>query len=225
MKAEEELELLKKHLFNICGLHNGKNTNLSKAIADAKSLLEELYPEPVTEWSKEIEWRVCLNFPDYEVSNYGDVRRCKVCTRNRQSFKGKVLKPKIDKRGYYQYTLSKDKKIHYLTGHKLVAIAYIGMPLNKTFMIAHLDGDKSNNFVGNLKWVSNSENQLHRRVHEDFIPFRGHISLNVKQVKNIRKRFKEGEIQSNLATEYGVSHGVINKIVNNVTYTRSIYCA
>ena len=45
-------------------------------------------------WSQEIEWRVCPDFPDYEVSNYGDVRRCKVCTRNRQSFKGKILKPK-----------------------------------------------------------------------------------------------------------------------------------
>ena len=224
MRIEEELELLKNHLFNICGLHNEKNSDLNRAIADAKSLLMELYPEPVTEWSQEIEWRVCPDFPDYEVSNYGDVRRCKVCMRNRQSFKGKILKPKIDKRGYYQYTLSKDKKFHYLTGHKLVAITYIGMPLNKSFVIAHLDGNKSNNFVANLKWVSNSENQLHRRVHEDFVPFKGHNSLSVEEVKDIRKRFIEGELQSNLASEYEVSHGVINKIVNNVTYIRSIYC-
>lgn len=225
MRIEEEVELLKNHLFNICGLHNGKNTNLYNAIADAKSLLMELYPEPVTEWSQEIEWRICPDFPDYEVSNYGDIRRCKVCTRNRQSFKGKVLKPKIGKKGYYQYTLSKDKKFHYLTAHKLVAITYIGLLLNKDFMIAHLDGNKSNNFVGNLKWVSNSENQLHRRVHEDFIPLKGHICLSVEEVKNIRKRFAKGEIQADLATEYGVTRGVINKVVNNVTYTRGIYCA
>jgi hypothetical protein len=224
MDTKEELELLKTHLFRICGLHNEKNILLNKAIADAKSLLMELYPEPITEWSKDVEWRVCPDFPDYEVSNYGEVRRCKVCSRNRKSFEGKVLKPKIEKRGYHQYNLSKGTKKYYLTAHKLVAITFIGLPLDKSLMIAHLDGNKSNNFVGNLKWVSNSENQLHRREHENFVPLRGNNSLTVEQVKNIRKKFESGINQSKLAEEYGVSHGVINRLVNGVSYTRGIYC-
>lgn len=223
MDTNEELELLKTHLFRICGLHNEKNNLLNKAISDAKSLLMELYPEPVTEWNKNIEWRICPDFPDYEVSNYGGVRRCKVCTRNRKSFEGKVLKPKIDSKGYQQYTLFKDCKKYYLTGHKLVAITYIGLPLNKSLMIAHLDGNKSNNFVGNLKWVTNSENQLHRREHEKNIELKGHICLNVEQVKQIKQKFSNGTNQSILAKEYEVSHGVINKLINGVTYTRSIY--
>jgi len=44
--------------------------------------------------------------------------------------------------------------------HRMVALAFIDNPLNKKF-VNHKDGDKNNNCVTNLEWVSKSENELH----------------------------------------------------------------
>jgi hypothetical protein len=222
MNKETELELIKTHLMRICGLHDNKN-ELGPAIRDAKSLLLELYPEPVTEWPTEEEWRISPSFPDYEVSNYGKVRRCRLCNRNRHQNVGKLLNPKLTPSGYHDYVLFKDKNRKHINAHRLVAITFIGLPLNPNFIVAHLDGNKLNNFVGNLKWVSNSENQLHRREHEKDIPIRGNNLLNIEQVKDIRRKHNEGVSCAELQREYNVLHGVINRIVNNVTYTKDIY--
>jgi hypothetical protein len=61
---------------------------------------------------------------------------------------------------YYQVCLCKQGKAkNYLT-HRLVAKHFIENPLNKEF-VNHKDGNKTNNHVSNLEWVSRSENGLH----------------------------------------------------------------
>lgn len=222
MDKETELELIKTHLMRICGLHD-KKSELGQAIRDAKSLLLELYPEPITEWPTEEEWRVVYGNPDYEVSNYGEVRRCKLCNRKRHQNVGKLLRPRITNLGYKQFILYENKEKTYTSAHRLVATTFIGLPLNPNFVVAHLDGNKQNNFVGNLKWVSNSENQLHRREHEKDKPLSSKNIFTVEQVKDIRRKHNEGISCAELQREYNVLYGVINRIVNNVSYTRDIY--
>lgn len=76
--------------------------------------------------------------------------------------KRRVLKPAITKKGYlrlslYQKELKKGKPI---TIHRLVALAFIPNPDNKE-QVNHKDGNKTNNDISNLEWVTNKENMTH----------------------------------------------------------------
>ena len=42
--------------------------------------------------------------------------------------------------------------------------------------------------------------------------------LTNNQVKDLRRRVKNGEVQSDLAVEYGLSAAAVNKIILNKTY-------
>ena len=70
--------------------------------------------------------------------------------------KGRFLKPiKVAKYLGYNLCINGEKKI--LKIHRLIAIHYIPNPLNKK-IVDHKDGNKYNNNINNLRWVSSSEN-------------------------------------------------------------------
>ena len=62
--------------------------------------------------------------------------------------------------GYKMVGLHKDKMLKNVFVHRLVAIAYIPNPDNKS-QINHKDGNPINNHVSNLEWVTNKENSDH----------------------------------------------------------------
>lgn len=94
------------------------------------------------------EWRSIDEYINYQVSNIGRVRNCNT---------GKILKPKIQSGGYCQVSLYKDKKQKIFLIHRLVANEFIDNPDDKQF-VDHVDHDKSNNCINNLRWASNKEN-------------------------------------------------------------------
>ena len=75
--------------------------------------------------------------------------------------KGKQLRPSVDKYGYERVVLTKDGIRKTYSVHKLVALAFIPNPENKT-TINHIDGNKRNNNVSNLEWATEKENQKHK---------------------------------------------------------------
>lgn len=72
----------------------------------------------------------------------------------------KVLKGSIGENGYRYYRLSKNGKKKMFYAHRLVAEAFIDNPENYP-VVNHKDGNKLNNNVSNLEWVSYSDNTKH----------------------------------------------------------------
>lgn len=72
----------------------------------------------------------------------------------------KFLKGSIGEHGYKYYRLSSNgiKKMFY--AHRLVAENYIDNP-NKLPVVNHIDGNKLNNNVNNLEWITYSDNTKH----------------------------------------------------------------
>ena len=94
-------------------------------------------------------WNPTHIFPkEYAVSENGDVLSIRT---------GRVLKPADDKYGYLYYVLCVDGERRTVKAHRLVAYAFIDNPHNKP-SIDHINGDKKDNRVGNLRWVTNKEN-------------------------------------------------------------------
>ncbi len=102
------------------------------------------------------QWKVIEGFEPYEVSTLGRVRS-KFHTGGEEY---RILKPSIHHSGYILYRLAKNKKYYNRTVHILVAKAFIDNPFKKT-QVNHIDGNKQNNSVDNLEWVTPSENIQH----------------------------------------------------------------
>lgn len=62
--------------------------------------------------------------------------------------------------GYKQVCLILDGKQRQLLVHRIVAELFLGKSLEKT-QVNHIDGDRTNNKVENLEWVTGSENMKH----------------------------------------------------------------
>lgn len=112
--------------------------------------------------SKEVEiWKDIKGYEGlYQVSNLGRVKSLSRVTSQNKILPEIILKPQIHGRGYFAVGLYKNGKITNNYIHRLVASTFI-INQNNSLQVNHIDGDKSNNYVENLEWVSNSDNNLH----------------------------------------------------------------
>lgn len=101
------------------------------------------------------QWKTIDEYPNYQVSNMGNVKSLNY----NHTGKEKILKQCKNSRGYLNVTLvNKDGKKNYLV-HRLVAIAFI--PNSKPKLkkqIDHINTDKTDNRVENLRWATAMEN-------------------------------------------------------------------
>ena len=108
----------------------------------------------------------------YKVSNFGRVKSLARKYKNQYGefgYKKEFIKAqKIScynkkekqKNGYFVVNLAKDDNGNWIRVHRLVAEAFIPNPENKK-EVNHKDGNKLNNKVDNLEWVTHQENCLH----------------------------------------------------------------
>jgi len=82
---------------------------------------------------------------------------------------GKVLAHNICQAGYHRVGVYHEGKRKGMSVHRLVAIAFIPNPGNKSD-VNHKDGNKANNHVNNLEWCTRQENMSHAKVNNLMIP-------------------------------------------------------
>lgn len=96
----------------------------------------------------------------YEISNLGRVKCLERLVKNKNGYR--KVKERILTTTSFNYACvflsNSSVKQHYV--HRLVATAFIPNPLNKE-MVNHKSGNKLDNRLNNLEWVTRSENQIH----------------------------------------------------------------
>lgn len=102
----------------------------------------------------ETNWR----FFNYSISNLGNIKNNK---------KGNFLKPSIDGKGYYVVRLYIDNK-NAMTKklHRLLGIHFLPNP-NNYLEIDHIDKNKLNNSLDNLRWCNRNINNRNRNVYSN----------------------------------------------------------
>jgi hypothetical protein len=100
------------------------------------------------------EYRNIKDFPNYSVSNFGNIINNKT---------NRILKPQLGTHGYYQVKFCKDGKYLNKKIHKLVAEYFIANPYNKQ-CVDHINNDKLDNNVNNLRYVTNQENSMNQKL-------------------------------------------------------------
>ena len=129
------------------------------------------------------EWKPVKDFPEYMISNQGRI--------------AKILATQ-DFRGYRVLNLTKDNQPFHKRIHRLVAEAFLPPGDESQTTIDHIDRDKSNNRVENLRWASQQEQMINQNlrsklslIKKDKNLFRVYIVRKGKAV--IDKRFKTEE--------------------------------
>lgn len=186
-------------------------------------LFREQAMKPIHE-SKQIEeiWRPITGFEEkYSVSNLGRIMS-HARSGNWRCKSDRILKLTYPKNGYSRISLViKDLRVSTYV-HFLVSDAFLGpKPLGLT--VNHKNGVKTDNVLGNLEYVTYSENVKHayrlglaRAIRgEDS----GRAKLTNQQVREIKKKLAaKNETQRAIAKKYGVSDGTIWMIAKNLNW-------
>ena len=102
-------------------------------------------------------WKKVTGFEKYSVSDYGNIRNDKT---------GRILKFGTSNNGYRRVTFSQNKKLSTKNVHRLVAGAFIPNPDNKK-CVDHINNDRKNNKLNNLRWATAEQNQHNRKIDKD----------------------------------------------------------
>ena len=151
----------------------------------------------------------------YKVSNRGKVRSLSRLVLRADgkplTIREKILKPAVDKKGYLRTCLGSCNTVKL---HRLVAIAFIPNPLNLP-EVNHIDGNKLNNSVENLEWVTHKQNTDHALL---IGKYKRPRKLTAQQLDEMKNSYVKGsrEFGTNaLAKKYGLDSSYIWRILNN----------
>lgn len=155
-----------------------------------------------------VEWRPIPGYPGYEASTLGEIRGPKG-----------LMRGSPDHGGYLRVSFySGAKKV---SVHSLVLEAFVG-PYPRGFHREHIDGNKLNNRLSNLRYSSRARNEASKVAHGT--SNRGErcatSRLTERQAREILRVYdpaRRGH-RAELSRQYGVSYLVIHLLVTRKTW-------
>ena len=131
----------------------------------------------------------------FAVSNQGTVINLKTCKR---------LTPSVNYNGYVYVDLRGEGWRENKRYHRLLAELFIPNPKNLP-QINHIDGNKTNNDLGNLEWCDNSYNNLNKHYNLQ-------KTFSAKEKEQIKKDYSELPMPQ-LCKKHKTDYKTIRKIV------------
>jgi hypothetical protein len=146
-------------------------------------------------------FKIIKEFPKYSINKNGDVKNNK---------SDKIRKPRLRGKENAKYLsvnlMDNNNKIKHICIHKLLALTFIPNP-NNYKIIDHIDRNKLNNNINNLRWTTISDNSINKPVIGK-LPYR-HIYLykNVYRIsiERINIKFWKTYSQKKYTLEYVVN--------------------
>lgn len=152
-----------------------------------------------------------LPFPelsDYMVSTYGRVMK-----KDGSGF----IKQFIGSTGYYRACLKSHGRSRNFSVHRLIAIVFIPLPKKfirkhmtaENLIVNHIDGNKLNNRLDNLEWVTVKGNAIHTKTHGLLMGYSGENShlakMNNKTARKCCEMLAQGMSSGDIAKRLGIS--------------------
>ena len=110
--------------------------------------------------------------------------------------------------------MSTDGKRHRYSVHRLILENFNPVEGMENLQVNHIDGNKENNKLENLEWITCKENIQHAIDNNLRAKINGAAKLTIEQVKEIFIRSHRGEKNVDLGREYNLHPDSIGKIKN-----------
>ncbi len=159
-------------------------------------------------------WRDIPGFSRYQASDDGRIRSIGMTHNGGYPF---VRTPTANRDGYLQLKVRRDgEPYRTFSVHSLVALAFYG-PLVPGMEVNHKDGDKKNNSVVNLEYVTDAGNKEHAAATGLNVNDWGDEARNCRflfeQVQEMRTLRSAGWLLKDIAQQFQTSKGYVCDIV------------
>lgn len=131
-----------------------------------------------------MQWCVIPEFSDYEVSEYGDVRRVRDSPTRHAYHR---LRGSMSCDGYIEYSLMspRGEKHSHRLAHVLVCEVFNGPRPSGKHEVAHKNGSRIANHFSNLEWKTRAENHADMQTH----------GTAMKGIRNGRSKITEDDVR------------------------------
>ena len=110
-------------------------------------------------------WKDIKGYEGYQVSTEGRIRTYGKTTytekHGTRHWKDRILKQKNAQDNAMRVELWKDGKHKTVLVHRIVALTFLGEPPKENMTVNHKDGNRRNNHIENLEWLSLADNIRH----------------------------------------------------------------
>lgn len=163
-------------------------------------------------------------FENYIVNSDGFIKtkdRLINSPNGKRMLKGRILKGYTTNKGYKSIVIKTKYKVHHISIHRAVAIAFLENTDNFS-EVDHIDGNKSNNNVNNLQWISRLKNMQKAWNDGSIKKLSGEDCSNAKlsyqEVTEIKKLRHSGMKINDIAKKYSMNRSSISSILKGKSW-------